>query len=63
MAPQLFVGVSLGAGLNKFLYENESTPSLLDLILTPDIYIPICGLITLVLLGIILRKFFFKNDL
>ena len=63
MAPQLFVGVSLGAGLNKFLYENESTPSLLDLILTPDIYIPICGLITLVLLGIILRNYFFKNDL
>ncbi len=63
MAPQLFVGASLGAGLNKFLDENENVPSLLDLILTPDIYIPIFGLITLVLLGIILRNYFFKNDL
>ncbi len=60
LAPQLFVGVSLGDGLNKILGNNNEPPSLLDLIFTTDIYLPIIGLLILVLIGIILRKFFFK---
>ena len=38
LTPQLFVGASLGAGLNKILEENSEAPSLLQLLLTPDIY-------------------------
>ena len=60
MAPQLFIGASLGSGLNKFLENNNEPPNFLDLIYTPDIYLPIIGLIILVLCGIILRKYFFK---
>ncbi len=60
MAPQLFVGVSLGAGLNKILEENQDPPTFFELILTPDIYIPIVGMIILVLIAIYLRKFFLK---
>ena len=56
MTPQLFVGASLGAGLNKILEENSEAPSLLQLLLTPDIYLPIIGIITLVLIGFLLRK-------
>jgi uncharacterized membrane protein YdjX (TVP38/TMEM64 family) len=59
MAPQLFVGASLGAGLNKILEENAEVPSLLQLILTPDIYLPIIGIIILILIGFILRKKFY----
>ena len=61
MTPQLFVGASLGAGLNKILEENSEAPSLLQLLLTPDIYLPIIGIITLVLIGFLLRiKFYSK---
>ena len=60
MTPQLFVGVSLGAGLSKILKENKEPPTLFDLILTPDIYIPILGLMILVILAFYFRKLFFK---
>ena len=60
MTPQLFVGVSLGAGLNKILEDNKNPPSLLELILTPDIYLPISGLIMLLILAYLFRKLFFK---
>ena len=60
MTPQLFVGVSLGAGLSKILDENKEPPNFFDLISTPDIYLPIIGIIILVLIAIYLRKYFFK---
>ena len=60
MAPQLFVGASLGAGLNKILEENKEPPSFYDLILTPDIYIPILGLIILILVAFFIKKFFYR---
>ena len=60
MTPQLFVGVSLGAGLSKILEENKEPPTFFELILTPDIYLPVIGIIFLVLIGIYLRKSFFK---
>ena len=58
MTPQIFVGVSLGAGFNKFLIENTEVPSFFDLIFSPNIYIPIIGLIILVVIGFVLRKKF-----
>ena len=61
MTPQLFVGASLGAGLNKILEENSEAPSLLQLLLTPDIYLPITGIIILVFIGFLLRKKFYKK--
>ena len=61
MTPQIFIGVSFGAGLNKILEENSNLPSFLELILTPDIYLPIIGLIILVIFGFILRKKFIVN--
>jgi len=60
MAPQLFVGVSLGAGLSKILDENKEPPNFFELISTPDIYLPIIGIIILVLIAIYLRKYFLK---
>ena len=61
MTPQLFVGASLGAGLNKILEENSEPPSLIQLLLRPDIYLPIIGIITLVLIGFLLRKKFYSK--
>ena len=60
MTPQLFVGASLGAGLNKVIENNQELPNISDIILTPDIYVPIIGMIILVLIGFLVRKKFYK---
>ena len=60
MTPQLFVGVSLGAAINKILEENKDPPTFFEFILTPDIYLPIIGIIILVLIAILIKKLFFK---
>ena len=59
MTPQLFVGASLGAGLSKILEENSEVPSVLELIFSPDIYLPILGIIILVIIGFLLKKNFY----
>ena len=60
MTPQLFVGASLGAGLNKVIENNQEPPSIFDIILTPDIYVPVIGMIILVITGFIIKKKFYK---
>ena len=59
MAPQLFVGASLGAGLSKILEENSEVPTILELIFSPDIYLPVLGIVFLVLIGLFLKKKFY----
>ena len=61
MTPQLFVGASLGAGLSKILEENSEVPSVLELIFSPDIYLPILGIIVLVIIGFLLKKNFYAK--
>tara|TARA_Y100000590_G_scaffold463476_1_gene630316 strand:- start:757 stop:1476 length:720 start_codon:yes stop_codon:yes gene_type:complete len=60
MLPQLFIWVSLGKGLEKIIDQNLNTPSLFQMLLFPDIYIPIIGFIILLVLGIIIKNFFYK---
>ena len=59
--PQLFLIVSLGSGLDKIFQQNETVPSITDLIFSPEIYIPILGFIFIVLIALIVRKFFYKK--
>ena len=61
MTPQLFVGASLGAGLSKILEENSEVPSVSELIFSPDIYLPILGIIVLVIVGFLLKKHFYTK--
>ena len=61
MTPQLFVGASLGAGLSKILEENSELPSILELIFSPDIYLPILGIVILVIIGLLLKKKFYAK--
>ena len=61
MTPQLFVGASLGAGLSKILKENSELPSVLELIFSPDIYLPILGIVILVIIGLLLKKKFYSK--
>ena len=61
MFPQIFVGVSLGAGLNEIIKKNIETPSLSELFFSAEIYIPITAFIILLIIGIIIKNFFYKN--
>ena len=58
--PQLFAGTSLGAGFNKLIENNQSPPTLFDIILAPEVYLPILGIIILLILSFILREKFFN---
>ena len=59
--PQGFIITSLGSGISEIIKNNDTVPSLLDLLLSNEIYLPILGFIFLVFLTIILKKFFYKN--
>ena len=59
--PQIFLTVSIGNGIEKFIDDNTEAPGFLDLILSSDIYVPLIGFFILVLLSIIGRKIFYKK--
>ena len=61
ITPQIFLIASLGSGLDKIFEQNETVPSITDLIFSPEIYIPILGFFFIVLTTLIIRKFFYKN--
>jgi uncharacterized membrane protein YdjX (TVP38/TMEM64 family) len=61
MCPQVFVGASLGSGLNKIIENNLEPPTLTKLLLFPDIYIPIIGFIILLVIGIIIKNIFYNK--
>ena len=61
LAPQLFLVVSIGSGLEKVIDQNLEAPKIIDLIYSPDIYIPMCVFAALIIITIIARKKFYKN--
>jgi len=61
MAPQLFIGASIGAGIEKIINLNQDPPTLLSILYSKDIYLPIIGFIFFVVLTYLLRKKFYKN--
>ncbi len=61
IVPQIFLVVSIGSGLEKVIDKNLEAPKSLDLLLSPDIYVPVIVFICLVFATIFLRKKFYKN--
>ena len=61
MTPQLFIGTTLGSGLEKIINENQSAPSFIEILLYPDVKYPIISLMALLVITIIIRKFFYKK--
>ena len=59
--PQIFLTVSIGAGLERIIEENNDVPKFVDIISSSEIYIPILVFISLVLITIFLRKLFYKG--
>ena len=61
LIPSLFIIVSIGSGLEEVIDKNLEAPSLIDLIVSPSIYIPMIAFFALLLTTIFIRKIFFKK--
>ena len=61
MSPQIFIGASLGSGLNEIIQKNIEAPSIIELIFSPEIFIPIIALIILLVVGIVAKNIFYSN--
>jgi len=58
--PQIFLICSIGSGLEKIIEKNLEPPKILDLIVSPEIYIPFIIFICLVVITFILKKLFYR---
>jgi len=59
-APSMFVTVSLGSGIESVIDKNAEL-SLLTVLLSPEIYIPIGLFFMILIFALILKKFYFKQ--
>ena len=59
--PGTFLITSIGSGLEKIIDQNSEVPKVIDIIFSSDIYIPLLGFFSLILISIFLRKKFDKN--
>ena len=58
--PQIFLICSIGSGLEKIIQENVDPPKIMDLIISPDIYIPLIIFVCIIIITFFLRKLFYK---
>ena len=61
MIPSLFLVISIGSGLEEIIDQNLDAPSVVDLISSPLIYIPMIAFFGLLGITIFFRKIFYKN--
>jgi uncharacterized membrane protein YdjX (TVP38/TMEM64 family) len=59
--PSTFLIVSIGSGLEKIINQNLEAPKLLEIVYSPDIYIPMIAFAALIIITIITRKIFYKK--
>ena len=58
--PTTFVTVALGSGIEKIIDQNAEL-SFLPIIQSPEIYLPILGFFIILLVGYVVKKFYFKT--
>ena len=61
MFPQIFIWASLGSGINKVIDSNSRAPTLLQILSSSEIYIPFIGFIFLLVIGIIIKNFYYNK--
>ena len=61
IVPSLFLVISIGSGLEKIIDQNQEAPSMLDLIASPPIYIPLIAFFALLIITIFFRNLFYKS--
>ena len=59
--PSLFIVISIGSGLDKIIDQNLEAPSIIDLITSSSIYIPLIAFFALLAITIFFRKLFYKD--
>ena len=59
--PQVFLTVSIGSGLEKIIDNNLEAPSIIDIVTSPSIYLPLIIFLVLVIITIFVRKIFYKR--
>ena len=63
MLPILFVGTTLGSGIEKIINENEIAPSFFDILTSKDVYYPILGFFIILIIALIVRKKNYQNKI
>tara|TARA_B100001123_G_C14940895_1_gene879657 strand:- start:50 stop:769 length:720 start_codon:yes stop_codon:yes gene_type:complete len=61
LMPMSFVVVSLGSGIEKIIENNNSIPSMLELLSSAEIYLPVLGFVLLIFTTLVIKKIFYKN--
>ena len=58
--PMVFIICAIGSGIEKII-ENNIEPSLLNMIQNKEIFFPLIGFFTILIISFILRKIYFKK--
>tara|TARA_B100001093_G_scaffold507643_1_gene568496 strand:+ start:4045 stop:4764 length:720 start_codon:yes stop_codon:yes gene_type:complete len=61
MIPSLFLMISIGSGLEQIIDQNLEAPSVIDLLSSPSIFIPLIAFFVLLGITICLRNLFYKK--
>ena len=60
MMPPIFIGTSLGSGIEKIINQNEQMPNFFDILTSKDIYYPLLAFILLIIVSIFVKKKIYK---
>ena len=61
LIPSLFIIVSLGSGIEKIIDQNKTSPSIIEMITSSEIYIPVLSFFFLILVTLIIKKIFYNK--
>ena len=61
LLPSLFLVVSIGSGIEELIDQNLEAPTIIDLITSSSIYIPLIAFFSLLGITIFFRKIFYNN--
>ena len=59
--PQVFLVVSIGSGLESIISQNLKPPSIIEIISSPTIYLPLGTFFFLIIITVFLRSVFYKK--
>ena len=57
----MFITVALGSGIEKYIDVNDKI-SFFKIISSPDIYLPLLGFVLMLIVGLVIKKLFFKKN-
>ena len=58
--PSMFITVALGSGIENIIDQNASL-SITTVLLSPEIYLPIIGFFIILIVALLIKKFYFKK--